>query len=93
MPDPNTLISKVLPLCEPTRSQERRIAKIAKEAKAHVDSYVARLDGVVDVVFGGSFAKGTWLPDHADIDIFVKIKSTVEIENSRRWAGRLAAKH
>jgi tRNA nucleotidyltransferase (CCA-adding enzyme) len=80
MPDPNTLISKVLPLCEPTRSQERRIAKVAKEAKAHVDSYVARLDDVVDVVFGGSFAKGTWLPDHADIDIFVKIKSSVEIE-------------
>jgi tRNA nucleotidyltransferase (CCA-adding enzyme) len=80
MRDPNTLISKVLPLCEPTRSQERRIAKVAKEAKAHVDSYVARLDDVVDVVFGGSFAKGTWLPDHADIDIFVKIKSSVEIE-------------
>ena len=80
MPDPSTLISKVLPLCEPTHSQERRIAKVAQEAKAHVDSYVAQLDDVVDVVFGGSFAKGTWLPDHADIDIFVKIKPSVGIE-------------
>ena len=80
MPDPSTLISKALPLCEPTRSQERRIAKVAQEAKAHVDSYVAQLDDVVDVVFGGSFAKGTWLPDHADIDIFVKIKPSVGIE-------------
>jgi tRNA nucleotidyltransferase (CCA-adding enzyme) len=79
MPDPSTLISKVLPLCEPTFSQERRIAKVAQEAKALVDSYVARLDDVVDVVFGGSFAKGTWLPDHADIDIFVKIKPSVGI--------------
>jgi tRNA nucleotidyltransferase (CCA-adding enzyme) len=80
MPDPSTLISKVLPLCEPTRSQEHRIAKVAQEAKALVDSYVARLDDVVDVVFGGSFAKGTWLPDHhADIDIFVKIKPSVGI--------------
>ncbi|HKY11449.1 MAG TPA: CCA tRNA nucleotidyltransferase [Nitrososphaera sp.] len=80
MPDPSTLISKVLPLCEPTHSQERRIAKVAQEAKTHVDSYVAQLEDVVDVVFGGSFAKGTWLPDHADIDIFVKIKPSVGIE-------------
>lgn len=80
MPDPSTLIYKVLPLCEPTHSQERRIAKVAQEAKTHVDSYVAQLDDVVDVVFGGSFAKGTWLPDHADIDIFVKIKPSVGIE-------------
>ena len=80
MPDPSTLISKVLPLCEPTHIQERRIAKVAQEAKTHVDSYVAQLNDVVDVVFGGSFAKGTWLPDHADIDIFVKIKPSVGIE-------------
>lgn len=80
MPDPSTLIYKVLPLCEPTHSQERRIAKVAQEAKTHVDSYVAQLNDVVDVVFGGSFAKGTWLPDHADIDIFVKIKPSVGIE-------------
>ena len=80
MPDPSTLIYKVLPLCEPTHSQERRIAKVALEAKTHVDSYVAQLDDVVDVLFGGSFAKGTWLPDHADIDIFVKIKPSVGIE-------------
>jgi tRNA nucleotidyltransferase (CCA-adding enzyme) len=80
MPDPSTLISKVLPLCEPTHSQERRIAKVAQEAKTRVDSYVAQLDDVVDVVFGGSFAKGTWLPGHADIDIFVKIKPSVGIE-------------
>ena len=80
MPDPSTLISKVLPLCEPTHSQERRISKVAQEAKTHVDSYVAQLDDVVDVVFGGSFAKGTWLPGHADIDIFVKINPSVGIE-------------
>lgn len=80
MPDPSTLISKVLPLCEPTQSEEWRIAEVAKEAKALVDNYVARLDDVVDVVFGGSFAKGTWLPHHADIDIFVKIKPSVGVE-------------
>ncbi len=78
--DPLTLISKVLPLCEPTHIEERKISKVAEETKALVDGYVARLDDVVDVVFGGSFAKGTWLPHHADIDIFVKIKPSVGIQ-------------
>jgi tRNA nucleotidyltransferase (CCA-adding enzyme) len=74
------LISKALQICEPSENQERRIRAVAEEVKVLVDQYVARLDDVVDVVFGGSFAKGTWLPEDADIDIFVKIKPTVSIE-------------
>jgi tRNA nucleotidyltransferase (CCA-adding enzyme) len=92
MLDPSTLISKVLPLCEPTHSQERRIATVAQEAKGLVDSYVARLDDVVDVVFGGSFAKGTWLPDHADIDIFVKIKPSVSMEKFEKMGREIGSK-
>jgi tRNA nucleotidyltransferase (CCA-adding enzyme) len=92
MPDPSTLISKVLPLCEPSQSQEHRIAEVAQEAKALVDSYVARLDDVVDAVFGGSFAKGTWLPDHADIDIFVKIKPSVGIKKFEEMGRQIGSK-
>ena len=80
MPDLRAVISKVLSLCEPTHVEERRIGKVAQEAKAHVERYVAEMDDVVEVVFGGSYAKGTWLPHHADIDIFVKIKPSVAIE-------------
>ena len=92
MPDPNALISKVLPLCEPTHSQERRIVRAAQEAKAHVDSYVAQLGEVVDVVFGGSFAKGTWLPNHADVDIFVKIKPSVGAEKFEEMGRQIGSK-
>jgi tRNA nucleotidyltransferase (CCA-adding enzyme) len=80
MPDSSNLISKAVSLCQPTHSEEARITKIAQEVKMHVDNQVAGLDDVVDVVFGGSFAKGTWLPHHADIDIFVKIKPSVVVE-------------
>ena len=80
MPDLSTIISKALSLCEPSHSDETRIAKVAQESKAHVERYVAHMDDVVEVVFGGSFAKGTWLPKHADIDIFVKIAPSVGIE-------------
>jgi tRNA nucleotidyltransferase (CCA-adding enzyme) len=80
MPDLRAVMSKVLSLCEPTHGEETRINKVAQEAKAHVERYIAEMDDVVEVVFGGSYAKGTWLPHHADIDIFVKIKPSVAIE-------------
>jgi tRNA nucleotidyltransferase (CCA-adding enzyme) len=92
MSDPSTLISKALPLCEPTHTQEHRIATIAQEAKALVDIYVTLLDEVVDVVFGGSFAKGTWLPDHADIDIFVRIKPSVGLEKFEELGREIGSK-
>jgi tRNA nucleotidyltransferase (CCA-adding enzyme) len=91
MPDPTSVISKALTLCEPSRSKERKIARVAQEAKALVDSYVSRLDDVVDVVFGGSFAKGTWLPGHADIDIFVKIKPSVGIDKFERMGREIGS--
>ena len=80
MPNSNTLISKALAICEPSHIEQARIARVAQEVKAYVDRYVAGLDNVVDVVFGGSFAKGTWLPRQGDIDIFVKIKPSVTVE-------------
>ena len=76
----NTLISKALSICEPSHIEQARITTIAQKVKAYVDRYVAGLDNVVDVVFGGSFAKGTWLPRQGDIDIFVKIKPSVTVE-------------
>jgi tRNA nucleotidyltransferase (CCA-adding enzyme) len=96
MLEPRILISKALTLCEPSHSKERRIATVAQEAKSLVDSYVTGLDDVVEVIFGGSFAKGTWLPDHADIDIFVKIKPSVGIgkfEEMGREIGSRALKN
>src|SRR5215211_3945432 len=92
MSDPSSLISKALPLCEPSRSKERRVATVAQEAKALVDSYVSPLDDVVDVVFGGSFAKGTWLPDYADIDIFVKIKPSLSIYKFEQMGREIGSK-
>ena len=79
-PDVSAVIAKALSLCEPTKSEASKLTKIAQEAKRLVESRVASLDEVVDVVFGGSFAKGTWLPGDADIDIFVKIKPSVSVE-------------
>jgi tRNA nucleotidyltransferase (CCA-adding enzyme) len=74
------VIAKALPLCEPSPSEERRITIVANEAKALVDRHVAGIRDIVEVVFGGSFAKGTWLHGDADIDIFFKVKPSVAVE-------------
>ena len=82
MPSPyvSAVIAKALSLCEPTKSEASKLTKVAQETKRLVESRVASLDEVVDVVFGGSFAKGTWLRGDADIDIFVKIEPSVSLE-------------
>jgi tRNA nucleotidyltransferase (CCA-adding enzyme) len=79
-PDVSAVIAKALSLCEPTKSEASKLTKIAHEAKRLVENRVASLDEVVDVIFGGSFAKGTWLRGDVDIDIFVKIKPSVSVE-------------
>jgi tRNA nucleotidyltransferase (CCA-adding enzyme) len=79
-PDVSAVIAKALSLCEPTKSEASKLTKIAQEAKRLVENRIASLDEVVDVIFGGSFAKGTWLRGDADIDIFVKIKPSVSVE-------------
>ena len=79
-PDVSAVIAKALSLCEPTKSEASKLTKIAQEAKRLVENRVASLDEAVDVIFGGTFAKGTWLRGDADIDIFVKIKPSVSVE-------------
>jgi tRNA nucleotidyltransferase (CCA-adding enzyme) len=76
----SAIVSRALLLCEPSPSEERRITAVAQEAKALVDRHVAGTSDIVSVVFGGSFAKGTWLRGDADIDIFFKVKPSVPVE-------------
>jgi tRNA nucleotidyltransferase (CCA-adding enzyme) len=76
----SAVVAKALPLCEPSPSEESRITAVAEETKALVDRHVASISDIVEVVFGGSFAKGTWLRGDADIDIFFKVKPSVPVE-------------
>jgi len=76
----SAVVAKILPLCEPSLSEEKRISAIAQETKALVERHVASLTDVVNVIFGGSFAKGTWLHGDADIDIFFKVRPSVALE-------------
>jgi tRNA nucleotidyltransferase (CCA-adding enzyme) len=75
MKDFNSIVAQALNQCEPSPEDVKHLTKIAIETKTLVSR--CRSPKVVDVVLGGSFAKGTWLKDEVDIDIFVKIDTSV----------------
>jgi tRNA nucleotidyltransferase (CCA-adding enzyme) len=82
------LIDKFLDNCKPTVSETNLLNNIAYKIKEHITNFVSNSDKnsfVTDVVFGGSFAKGTWLKNEADIDIFVKFDNQTSIKDFEKY--------
>jgi tRNA nucleotidyltransferase (CCA-adding enzyme) len=61
------LRQEILKKVKPLLSEER---KISNNVKKFIDKLNSKLENAKAIV-GGSFAKGTWLKDNHDIDIFV----------------------
>jgi len=80
----NTVTTRAIELCEPTPNEVKQITTIADQAMNLVTDYISSNPKIVEVVFGGSYAKGTWLKGDADIDIFVKMDLSVSIEDFER---------
>jgi tRNA nucleotidyltransferase (CCA-adding enzyme) len=57
----------------PTHEEEDRLDRLARSTLERTRRASARYPEVKDAILGGSFAKGTWLPRNADIDIFVRM--------------------
>lgn len=74
-------ISQVKKTVVPSKSQVRSKDLIAKTAFKLVEEEIEKFPQVLGVEYGGSYAKDTWLPKDADIDIFIRFeKSTPEEE-------------
>ena len=68
--------------------RRKRISRIANEARYFLVSNY-RSSKIIQVTFGGSFAKGTWLKGDTDIDIFVKIDESVDTEEFESLGKRI----
>jgi len=66
----------------PKKLQEKK-QRIAKKACDLVSLCIEKHSQVVGFELGGSYAKGTWLPEKADIDIFVKFNKKTPEKNFR----------
>lgn len=74
------IISKVRKSVIPTKTLEKSKKNIANLAFRLVEIQVKKFSEVIGLEFGGSFAKGTWLPQNADVDIFIKFKKEISEE-------------
>ena len=71
------VLKQALKLVEPTKKEIEVVDNIAKRSFDLVKKAASKFDGIVDVRFGGSYAKQTWLKGDVDIDVFVKVKPDV----------------
>ncbi|MDQ6723822.1 MAG: CCA tRNA nucleotidyltransferase [Thermoproteota archaeon] len=86
--DIHKLNDKFLNNCIPTESDKIKLNNIAYGIKDRITNFVSSNDKysfVSDVVFGGSFAKGTWLKNETDIDIFVKFNDQIDLKDFENY--------
>lgn len=93
--DLNKLIDKFVNDCIPTESEKVRLNRIAYKIKERITNLLSNNNEysfVTDVVFGGSFAKGTWLKNKTDIDIFVKFDNQIDLKNFENYGKEIGLK-
>ena len=72
----NQILTKARKSVIPTKKIEREKNSVARLAFNLVTSQAKKYSEILDVEFGGSYAKGTWISAEqgGDIDIFIKFK-------------------
>ena len=73
MRDSRKVSRNAIKLVIPTADMERRVGALARSLLLRTRRAAARFPETRGVLLGGSFAKGTWLPQQVDLDIFVRI--------------------
>jgi len=75
----NSILNYAKKAATPPKKLQQKKQRIAKKVCDLVNQCIEKHVQVVGFELGGSYAKGTWLPEKADIDIFVKFnKKTSE---------------
>jgi tRNA nucleotidyltransferase (CCA-adding enzyme) len=73
----NKIIQQVEKLVVPSEKVQKQKDGLVEKVVKLVQKQVANYSQVSGVEIGGSFAKGTWLPEKADVDIFIKFQTSV----------------
>ncbi|MDI1494810.1 MAG: CCA-adding enzyme [Cenarchaeum symbiont of Oopsacas minuta] len=71
------IISNIRKLVTPSKSEEKYKADIADEILNRVIEETDGYSEIKNIELGGSYPKSTWLPQSADIDIFIKFDPKV----------------
>ena len=82
----------VLHRIKPKHSERRRILELAEKMKSKVTDAVNESGLDAEVRIDGSVAKDTWLSGEADIDIFMRVPSTLSRNELETTCLQIAAK-
>ncbi|MDA7494881.1 CCA tRNA nucleotidyltransferase [Nitrosopumilus sp.] len=74
------IISKIAKTTIPSNVIQKAKKEIADKVYKLVKKEIEKYSEVVELEFGGSYAKDTWLSKNADIDIFIKFKISTSEE-------------
>ena len=75
----NSILNYAKKEATPSKKLQQKKYRIAKKVCDLLSKCIEKYPQVVGFELGGSYAKGTWLPEKADVDIFVKFnKKTTE---------------
>jgi len=79
----NSILNYAKKEATPPKKLQQKKQRVAKKACDLVSQCIEKYSQVVGFELGGSYAKGTWLPEKADIDIFVKFNKKTPEKNFR----------
>ena len=74
------IISKIAKTTIPSKEIQKSKKEIADTVYKLVEKEIQKYSEVVELEYGGSYAKYTWLSKNADIDIFIKFKKNISEE-------------
>lgn len=74
----NRILNQIEKKIVPTERLQNQKDVLVSEVMDLVGRQTAKYPQVIGIELGGSFAKGTWLAEKADIDIFIKFKTDVD---------------
>ncbi len=80
----SSVTAKAEGLVLPSQAEEARIGKLAQTLLARTKMFAARFPETRGALVGGSYAKGTWLPGHVDLDIFVRLDPSTAVSEFER---------
>lgn len=80
----SSVLARAASLVRPTPSEIAKVESLAKSLLAKTNHEAAKHPETRGAVLGGSFAKGTWLKGHVDIDIFVRFDPFVPKDQFER---------
>lgn len=78
------ILKKVLERVKPTESNKKRVRRVVEEIIHSVEAACKKLKIDARPMLVGSVARGTWLRDERDIDIFIMFPEGLSREDLER---------